>query len=120
MAERVQAPAGEIQAAYLEAYRLRPRRAEPLFHLARFHAERNEPALAYLFARPAAELPPPADTLFIEEEIYRWRALDEMCLAAAACGARDAARWAAERLLRENRLPQGERARVEGNLAKLR
>ena len=120
ISERLGATEGEVQAAYLAAFAARPTRAEPLFHLARFHGERGQAALAYLFARPAAEMPPTADSLFVEEEIYRWRALDEMCLAAAACGARDAARWAAERLLRENRLPERERARVEGNLARLR
>ena len=120
LAEKLGAPAGEVQAAYLEAFGARPIRAEPLFHLARYHGERGEPALSYLFARPAAEIALPPDMLFVEDEIYRWRALDEMCLAAAACGARDAARWAAQRLLGENRLPEGERARVTGNLARLR
>jgi tetratricopeptide (TPR) repeat protein len=120
LTERLSAPEAEVDAAYLGAFAARPTRAEPLFHLARYHGERGQPALAYLFARPAAELPVPGDSLFVEPEIYRWRALDEMCLAAAACGARDAARWAAERLLHENRLPERERARVEGNLAKLR
>ena len=120
LTERLGAPEGEIQSAYLAAYALRPTRAEPLFHLARYHGERGHAALAYLFARPAAEMPSPGDSLFVEAEIYRWRALDEMCLAAAGCGARDAARWAAERLLGENRLPDTERARVEGNLSRLR
>ena len=61
----------------------------------------------------------PADVLFLEEEVYRWRALDEMSVAAAACGALDAARWAAQRLDREGRVPAAEIARVRANLARI-
>jgi glycosyltransferase involved in cell wall biosynthesis len=120
MTERLAASTPEVQAAYLYAFHQRPTRAEPLFHLGRYHNERGEHALAYVFARPAAEMGPPPDSLFVEEEVYRWRALDEMSLAAAACGARAAAQWAMERLLREGHLPSTEVARVRANLARLR
>ncbi|HZZ92025.1 MAG TPA: glycosyltransferase [Usitatibacter sp.] len=118
--ERLGASTPEVQAAYLYAYHQRPTRAEPLFHLGRFHNERREHALAFLFARPAAEMALPPDVLFVEEDVYRWRALDEMSVAAAACGARAAAQWAMERLVREGQLPAPELARVQANLAKLR
>lgn len=119
MEERLGRPAAEVQAAYLLAYHHRPARAEPLFHLARFHAEHGEFALAYLFARPAAEMRPPADVLFVEDEIYRWRALDEMSVAAAAVGANDAALWALGRLAREGQVPQPELPRIRKNLERL-
>jgi hypothetical protein len=119
MTERLGQPAPEVQAAYLSAYRHRPSRAEALFHLARFHAERNEFALAYLFARPAAEMRAPNDVLFVEDEIYRWRALDEMSVAAAAVGANDAALWALGRLAREGQVPEPELPRIRKNLARL-
>ncbi|HXS53127.1 MAG TPA: glycosyltransferase [Usitatibacter sp.] len=119
MTERLGANVGEVQAAYLAAYRERPSRAEPLFNLARFHAERGDSALAYLFARPAAEMRPPADLLFVEDEIYRWRALDEMSVAAAAVGANDAALWALGRLAREGHVPAHELPRIRKNLERL-
>ena len=119
IAERLGQPAAEVQAAYLFAFHQRPSRAEPLFHLARFHAERGEFALAYLFARPAAEMRPAGDVLFVEDEIYRWRALDEMSVAAAAVGANDAALWALGRLAREGQVPEPELPRVRKNLERL-
>lgn len=120
MTERLGMSAGEVQAAYLAAYRERPSRAEPLFHLARFHAGRGDAPLAYLFARPAAEMRPPADALFVEQEIYRWRALDEMSVAAAAVGANDAALWALGRLASEGQVPDTELPRIRKNLERLR
>jgi tetratricopeptide (TPR) repeat protein len=117
--ERLGLPVTDVQAAYLLAYQNRPSRAEPLFHLARFHAERNDFALAYLFARPAAELRPPRDVLFVEDEIYRWRALDEMSVAAAAVGANEAALWALGRLAREGQVPEPELPRIRKNFERL-
>ena len=119
MAERLGQPVPEVQAAYLLAYHHRPSRAEPLFHLARFHAEHGEFALAYLFARPAAEMRPPGDVLFVEHEVYRWRALDELSVAAASVGANDAALWALRRLASEGQVPERELPRIRGNLERL-
>ena len=120
LTERMGASAADVQAAYLLAFHQRPTRAEPLYHLARYHGERGQFALAFLFARPAAEMALPADSLFVEEDVYRWRALDEMSVAAAAVGARDAALWAANRLLTQGQLPPSELARVQANVARLR
>ncbi len=116
MVERLgQAPA-EIERAYLEAYNARPSRAEPLVQLARWHRQRSEWPLAFLYARTAASLPRPADKLFVEDAVYRWRALDELAIAAYYVGAFDEGRQAAERLVAENAFPEGERARIIANL----
>jgi len=48
-------PAPDVTHAYLAAYEARPRRAEPLIALARWHRLRGEWALAYLYARAATE-----------------------------------------------------------------
>ena len=48
----------------------------------RYHRERDELALAYLFARQAAAIPYPSDRLFIDDAVYRWRSLDELAVAA--------------------------------------
>ena len=55
----------EAQDYYLQAYQMRPHRAEPLVRIARHYAEKNEYATSYLYARRAAELPLPS----IEEEV---------------------------------------------------
>jgi tetratricopeptide (TPR) repeat protein len=116
MGEALRAPIGEIQGAYLAAYQFRPRRSEPLYQLARFHRERGEFALAYLFARQAAGIPRPPDLLFVDAPVYLWRSLDELSVAASYVDALDEGKAVTERLLAEGHVPPHERARVEANL----
>ena len=52
-------PWHEAQDVFLQAWNLRPSRAEPLFHLARLHRLNGNPAAAYLFAVTAARIPFP-------------------------------------------------------------
>src|SRR5260370_21502412 len=114
--ERLVAPAAELHGAYLTAYQFRPQRAEPLHQLARYHRERREFALAYLFARQAAAIPRPADLLFVDDDVYRWRSLDELGAAAWWVGALSEGRQAIERLIAEGNVPESERPRVDANL----
>lgn len=82
MAERLQMPAAEVQAAYLAAYEARPTRAEPLVELARFQRLRGLHAHAAVFAQAASALASPPDRLFVDGAAYRWRALDELAVSA--------------------------------------
>ena len=69
-------PWPEIQQAYLDAHTQDPKRAEPLYEIADYyyyHAKDNLP-LTYLFARRAMELPLPDAMLFVDREIYDWKA----------------------------------------------
>jgi glycosyltransferase involved in cell wall biosynthesis len=115
LGERLGLPAADVSFDYLRAFQQRPTRAEPLVHLARYHRQRGELALAWLYARQAAAIPRPADLLFVEEAIYAWRALDEVAIAAYYAGARDEGRAAIDRLIAEDRVPAGERNRVLAN-----
>ncbi len=115
LAERLQHPAAEVQAAYLAAYQYRPARAEPLVALARWHNRRQEWAMAQLYARAAAGLPRPADLLFMDEGAYRWGALDEAAVAAYWLGDHLESFRLCMQLLDGDLLPEGERARVEAN-----
>jgi tetratricopeptide (TPR) repeat protein len=116
LSERLGAPVAEVQGAYLAAYQFRPQRTEPLYQLARYHRERREFALAYLFARQAAAIPRPADLLFVDDAVYRWRNLDELSVAASWVGALSEGRQAIDRLIAEGNVPASERSRVEDNL----
>jgi hypothetical protein len=116
LSERLGAPVAEVQGAYLAAYQFRPQRAEPLCQLARYHRERREFALAYLFARQAVAIPRPADLLFVDDAVYRWRSLDEFGAAAWWVGALFEGRQAIERLIAEGNVPESERPRVDANL----
>jgi len=116
LVERLGQPPAAVERAYLEAFNLRPSRAEPLVQLARWHRQRQEWGLALLFARAAATLPRPPDQLFVEDAVYAWKADDELSIAAWYAGARDEGRRAAERLVAARRFPASERERIEKNL----
>lgn len=103
--------------AYLRAYEARPRRAEPLRALAAHFRNSGDWSQAELFARAAVAIPRPDDLLFVEDSVYAWHALDELAIAAYWLGKREEARELNQRLLSEGKLPEGERARVEKNLA---
>lgn len=80
--ERQKAAGGIIRDAYLAAYAARPQRAEPLCELARYLREQGEYALATLFALQASQIPQPTDILFVDTQVYVWRALDELAVSA--------------------------------------
>jgi glycosyltransferase involved in cell wall biosynthesis len=76
-AERSGAPWRVSFARYLDAHAFAPHRAEPLHAIALHYDGAGERALALLFARRAVDLPiPPNDVLFVDAEIYRWKAHD--------------------------------------------
>lgn len=114
--ERKQAPAATVREAYLAAYAARPQRAEPLCELARYHRERGDHALAALFALQASNIPQPAaDILFVDTQVYAWRALDELAVSAFYTPHRDLGRAALQRMLAERRYPETHAARIEAN-----
>ncbi len=70
-------PWPEVLVMYLDAHSAAPHRAEPLYDVAMQYDARGDHALALLFAKRAYELPlPTQDALFVEREVYRWRAAD--------------------------------------------
>jgi len=69
-------PWPEVQEAYLDAHRFDPERAEPLFLIAEHWYALDAHALTYLFAERAAQLPRPPRTLFVDEDVYAWKAAD--------------------------------------------
>jgi glycosyltransferase involved in cell wall biosynthesis len=84
--EEMKKPKEEVVAAYLEAYEKRSNRAEPLYRLAKYYRECRKYYSAFLYAQQAAVLPIPDDRMFIEHEVYTWRALDELSISAYYVG----------------------------------
>jgi glycosyltransferase involved in cell wall biosynthesis len=71
-------PAPDCVEAFLTAHEHTPRRAEPLFEVGMHYAAHGQWARAWLFLEKAAALPPPDDLiLFVEADIYGWRAAME-------------------------------------------
>jgi glycosyltransferase involved in cell wall biosynthesis len=114
--ERLGSDAALVSAAYLHAFQKRPTRAEPLVALASFHRRREEHAIAFIYARQAASCPRPSDLLFVEDAVYRWRALDELAVSAFYAGRFDEGRGAILRLIHEDCIPAPERQRILNNL----
>jgi tetratricopeptide (TPR) repeat protein len=114
--ESLQAPYGDVVAAYLRAHEARPRRAESLTHLARYCRGRENFASAFLFAAAAVQTPRPGDLLFVEDATYAWRALDEYAIAAYWVGRHREAIDANRRLLSGGKLPPDQVDRVKANL----
>ena len=116
--ERLGFAPDQVREAYLAAYQMRPIRAEPLCELARYHRLRNEFALAHLYARQAAVLAYPSDSLFVDAAVYAWRALDELAVSAYYAGqpsAFEEGRAALRKLLGGSKFPASERERMEAN-----
>jgi glycosyltransferase involved in cell wall biosynthesis len=110
-------PREVVARAYLEAWHLRPHRAEPLFELARLARLAEDWVRARAYASAAGAIAfPKGDTLFIHHEIYTWRALNELAGACAHLGDFRMAIEANRLLLQSGRLPSAERDRVQANL----
>lgn len=57
----------------------------------------------------------PTDTLFVDESVYAWRALDELVVSGYYVGAISQGRQALQRLLESQRFPDSEHTRIVGN-----
>jgi glycosyltransferase involved in cell wall biosynthesis len=66
----------------LAAYEMRPVRAEPLFELASYYRLQKMYGKAYLFARAGVQTRRPNDALFVAQDVYDWRLLDELGVSA--------------------------------------
>ena len=108
----------EVVNGFLVAYERRPTRAEPLWQIAKTLRERGRIKAAYPFASGAYALPRPVeDLLFVEEEVYAWRAADELAVSAYWIGRYPEAFALNEFLLSAGVVPEGEdRKRIEKNL----
>jgi len=101
----------------LDAYNIRPIRAEPLVELSRMYRMTDRPAAAYPFAKIAADMPYPAqDILFISEDVYRFGALDELGAVSYYAGRPQDGYDACKKLVEENRVPEDHKERVKANL----
>ena len=58
--------------SYQEAYRFRPSRAEPLYHIAQYYLKEQNYILGYLLAQYALSLPVPLEIYYVENWIYDW------------------------------------------------
>ena len=70
-------PEAEIIDAYLRAWESRPIRLEAVYHLIRFLNSKGRHFLSYVLGATALRVGPCQDILFLEEDIWKWRFVDE-------------------------------------------
>ena len=106
----------EAQDHFLQAWNMRPHRAEPLYQLARIHRENGNPRLAYLFAQQAVKIPyPQQDILFLSADIYNWMCWDELASTAYYVGDMMSGLDASNKLLTEKKFPKEHEERIVNN-----
>jgi len=93
-----------------------PSRAEAVCRAAMVARLAGRMPTAYLFARRAADIERPAVSLFLEPDVYDWRALYELSIAAYYVGRTQEGLDASYRLLGEPHTPDAERQTVRDNL----
>ena len=110
-------PYENILKEYMEAYNIRPVRAEPLVEISRLYRSIEKPAAAYPFAKMASETPYPSeDILFISEDVYKYAALDEISATAYYAG-RPLEGYNATKMLLDGKLvPEHHLERVRQNM----
>ena len=109
-------PFEEVQNEFLKVYNYRPIRAEALWFLSRMCRANDLPAVAYMYARIAYEIPyPEHDILFVQDDVYRWGILDEIGATAFYAGKPETGFQACKKLLEENLVPREHAERVQSN-----
>jgi tetratricopeptide (TPR) repeat protein len=113
--EQLQRPAAEVLMGYLGCYERRPTRAEPLVQTARYCRVAKMHHAALLFSQQAIQIKRPADRLFVDENVYQWRALDEFSINAYWSGLYQSSA-ATCRMLLGGIAPESEHGRIAQNL----
>ncbi|WP_262299040.1 glycosyltransferase [Microvirga sesbaniae] len=114
--EQLGRPDTEVVGAYLRAYEACPWRAEALHGAMRYCRLAGKHHQSYLIGRHAVTLQHPAGGLFVQPWVYEYGVLDEFSIAAYWAGHYQDSFDASQRLLREDRIPAGERSRVLANM----
>jgi glycosyltransferase involved in cell wall biosynthesis len=100
--------------SYLQAYLYRPSRAEPLYYLANYYLETNQPGLTYLLASLALTIPiPHHDPCPLELPIYDYCLLLQVAYSAYLIKAYRHMHTACKQLLSQQNLPKEKRILVE-------
>ncbi len=114
--QQLGAPYTEILAAYENCFRKLPHRAEPLVRAATLARQQDRFHDGYVMSRRATGVAKPDNTaLFVENNDYEFRALDEQAIAAYYCGFPDEAFELCSKLLDHRALPDSDRSRIEKN-----
>ena len=111
----------DAQDTFLQAWNVKPDRAEALYEIARVHRLNGNPRLGYMFSKHALEIPfPENDILFLSRDVYDWKILDEFASTAFYMGDIENGYTASKKLvelLGKQVVPEEHRERIVGNLS---
>jgi glycosyltransferase involved in cell wall biosynthesis len=99
-------PWSNVSSAYTAAWRFRPSRIEPMFHVAKHHREIGDYGAGMELGRQLLERPYPDDLLFIERSIYEFLLPIEYALCCQGTGRLKEATRAYEGVLTVANLPE--------------
>lgn len=116
LAEPLGASDAQIIAAYEDAYRFRPQRAETLTRLAHFMIKKERYAEARDYARAACATPLTTDSMSVDLHAYSWKPRDDLAIALLNLSDFVGCSEICREMLGDNHLPESERERVERNL----
>lgn len=108
-------PWPDVQDAYLRAWEFQATRAEPLYAIATQYRRGQRYRLGHLFAESAAEIVCPEQGLFVQSDVYAWRAADEQAICASWIGAHAQAFVLCRSLLARADIPDEDRQRIATN-----
>lgn len=118
--EHLKRPTTEVIAAYERAYVERPQRADALLAIAQVYADAGRWPLAELYARAAARMPRPTESLLVNDAIYAWAATDTLAGILASQGKLQEARELLEKLVALPQCPPDQHRRIRENIALIR
>lgn len=100
-----------------KAHQCNPKRIECLVSYLSYCRATNQFSRELLaMAMYASTIPKPTDQhLFVETDVYEWKVWDELSIIAYYCGAKDIARKASEKLIRDNKAPPEQMQRIKNN-----
>ena len=99
---------GNMLDAYMKAYQLRPWRAEPLYHIARYYrnASPNEHWNAMIYFQQVSKISfPHQDLLFVDKDIYNFHNDNDMSISAFYTNNQEVGYKCIQRLLRNANIP---------------
>jgi glycosyltransferase involved in cell wall biosynthesis len=108
-------PDYEVIGMFLRAYEVCPHRAEALHGAARYCRATGKHHQGFMLAKQGLDIRQPQSGLFVEPWIYEYGLLDELAVNAYWVARYDECLDACERLLRDGKMPEQMRERVEMN-----
>ena len=121
MAVRLGKPEEVVLRELLAAFEIRPTRVEPLYELAHYFRVRKMYGKAFAFALAGIQISRPDDRLYVAQDVYDWRLLDELGVAAYWVAEYAACKAACEAVLQRVEegldVPEADVRRIRQNLA---